>query len=226
MYISKIQVRLDALDRQAFWRLLQDGYHVHRQLWTLFADSDDRRRDFLYRQEQISAALVFFAVSERRPHDDRGLWRIETKRYEPTLKRDQRLAFVLRANPVRSRRDASSKQRRHDVVMEGKTRLKHERGLESDRPLLPEIIQREGYAWLASRAARHGFAINEGEVRIDGYRQHRWFKSGTGHQVRISTVEITGVLTVTDPERFAEALYRGLGPAKGLGCGLLMVRPI
>jgi CRISPR system Cascade subunit CasE len=31
---------------------------------------------------------------------------------------------------------------------------------------------------------------------------------------------------VTDPAAFAALLVQGLGPAKGFGCGLMLVRPV
>ncbi len=226
MYMSRIQLRPGAANSPAFWRLLYDGYRVHRQLWTLFAGLDSQSRGFLYRQEQRNTGLMFFTVSDKEPRDERGLWRIETKRYEPKIWSGQRLGFLLRVNPVRSKRDASRKQHRHDLVMEAKRSLKQEGKWEKGRPPEQEIIQREGFAWLTSRSSKNGFSVNENEVRVDGYRQHRWYKPRGGHQVRFSTVEITGRLTVTDPELFKEVLLRGIGPAKGFGCGLLMVRPI
>jgi CRISPR system Cascade subunit CasE len=60
---------------------------------------------------------------------------------------------------------------------------------------------------------------------VDGYIQHRFVKPKKKQMVQISTLDFTGLLTVTDPERFTTALFNGIGPAKGFGCGLMMVRP-
>lgn len=224
MYMSRISLKSDANKSPAFWRSLADIYQMHRVLWSLFADTDDRKRDFLYRCEEKPGAVVLFVVSDREPHDIQGLWQIESKTYQPQVIAGQRLAFVLRANPIRSKKDADKRQHRHDVIMEAKTLLKQAGQSEGDRLPENEIVQKEGYRWLATRALQYGFAVNEGEVRVDGYRQHRLFKPKGDQQVRFSTVEITGVLTVADPERFREALNKGIGPAKGFGCGLLLVR--
>ncbi|MGH7928023.1 MAG: type I-E CRISPR-associated protein Cas6/Cse3/CasE, partial [Candidatus Binatia bacterium] len=126
--------------------------------------------------------------------------------------------------PIRSKRDNDGKQHRHDVVMEAKTRLKESQAGTTDGPVESEIVQREGYLWLSARAEAHGFAVNEAEVRVDGYRQHRWHKPN--HLIRFSTVEITGLLTVIDEDRLGETLSQGIGPAKGFGCGLLLVRRV
>ena len=42
--------------------------------------------------------------------------------------------------------------------------------------------------------------------------------------LRFSTVDLSGELTVLEPEIFANALYDGIGHAKAFGCGLLLVR--
>jgi len=226
MYMSRISLKPDANKNPAFWRSLEDIYKIHRQLWSLFADSDERKRDFLYRCEEKLGGVVFFVVSDREPRDTRGLWQIESKTYQPQLNTGQRLAFVLRANPIRSKKDADRRQHHHDVIMEAKIRLKQAGQSEGNKLPENEIVQEEGYRWLATRAMQYGFSVNESEVRIDGYRQHRFLKPKGSHQVRFSTVEITGVLTVADPERFREALNKGVGPAKGFGCGLMLVRRV
>jgi len=226
MYMSRISLKPDANKSPAFWRSLEDIYQTHRVLWSLFADADARKRDFLYRCEEKRGGVVFFVVSDREPRDTRGLWQIESKTYQPQLNTGQRLAFVLRANPIRSKKDADKRQHRHDVIMEAKTRLKQAGQSEGARPPENEIVQEEGCRWLATRGLQYGFSVNEGEVRVDGYRQHRLFKPKGDHQVRFSTVEITGVLTVADTERFRNALNKGVGPAKGFGCGLMLVRRV
>lgn len=45
-----------------------------------------------------------------------------------------------------------------------------------------------------------------------------------GRDISLSTVEFSGALTVTEPDAFNRALLRGIGHAKGFGCGLLLVR--
>ncbi|MEA2080768.1 MAG: type I-E CRISPR-associated protein Cas6/Cse3/CasE [Pseudomonadota bacterium] len=46
-----------------------------------------------------------------------------------------------------------------------------------------------------------------------------------GKEINFSTLDYSGLLTVTDPELFKAALFQGIGPAKAFGCGLLLVRP-
>lgn len=224
MYMSRIRLQPDASENKDFWKSLGNTYQTHRLLWSLFADGPERSRDFLYRQEKSENLPTFYCVAERIPEDMNGVWQIEHKLYEPVLHVDQRLSFSLCANPIRTKRDDKKKQHRHDVVMNAKNQLKQEGVPRGEWPSEAEIVQEQGFEWLARKGEQYGFMVREHEVRADGYRQERFYKAKGKHQVNISTIDFTGLLTVTDPERFKDGLYGGIGPAKGFGCGLMMVR--
>jgi len=224
MYMSRIRLKPNASENKDFWRSLGNTYQVHRLLWSLFADDPERNRDFLYHYENTKQLPTFYSVSDRMPEDHSGGWDIESKFYEPILNVDQKLSFSLCANPIRTKRDDSGKQHRHDVIMNAKNQLKQEGVPKGEWPSEAEIVQNVGFEWLARKGEQYGFSVGEHEVRADGYRQERFYKAKGKHHVNISTVDFNGLLTVTDPERFQNALYRGVGPAKSFGCGLMMVR--
>ena len=228
MFISRVKLRKNATDENEFWNHIGGAYKLHSLVWDLFTDGPEQNRDFICRQDLVDGLPAFYCVSAREPNDRHAVWSVETKSYAPVIKKDQRLSFMLRANPIRSKRDekpdpdGKRKQHRHDVVMEAKTLLKQR---QAERPPEAEIIQQAGFVWLALKGESNGFSIREGEVRADGYIQHRFTKPKGKHSVTLSTIEFTGLLTVTDPELFVPSLFHGLGPAKGFGCGLMMVRP-
>jgi len=224
MYMSRIRLRSDAAKNKEFWKSLGNDYQIHRSIWSLFADGNDRERDFLYRREDGSDLPTFYCVSARKPEEHTNLWEIETKSYEPIVNSNQILSFVLCANPINTKRDVEGKQHRNDVIMEAKTQLKKERTPIDKWPSNAELVQSESFKWLNKRAEKLGFVINEGEIRADGYRQQQFYKQRGKNYVNISTVDFTGILTVTDPERFKNTLYQGIGHSKGFGCGLLMVK--
>jgi CRISPR system Cascade subunit CasE len=229
MFISKVKLRDNATDEQEFWNHIGGSYNLHSLIWDLFTDGPERERDFIYRQDMVHGLPAFYCVSERQPNDRHGIWHVDTKHYSPKIKRNQVLAFMLRANPIRSKRDekrdseGKRKQHRHDIVMEAKTLLKQK---QSELPPESEIVQQSGFMWLAMRGEAHGFSVGENQIRADGYNQNRFVKPKGQHSVTISTIEFTGVLTVTDPDSFIQTLFQGLGPAKGFGCGLMMIRPV
>ncbi|MBP2146370.1 CRISPR system Cascade subunit CasE [Methanofollis sp. W23] len=216
----RIHLKDGAGQDPAFWRRVRNPYQVHKMVWRIFSDGSHKDRDFIYRLEMQEHTPVIYAVSTADRVDLDGIWRVDAKDYHPALRRGDRLGFNLRANPVRTKRDEEGRQHRHDVVMDAKYAMETRDNIEVD------LVQQEGFAWLASRGERLGFSVEEGAVRVDGYRQHRFRKPRSGRRVTISTIDFTGALTVTDPDLFKEALYTGVGPAKSFGCGLLLVRRV
>jgi len=223
MYFSMIQLRRGVSPRDITDLTRINGYQAHQLVWNLFADRPDRQRDFIYRHEAVNDWPTFYTVSKREPLDTAGMWEILPKEYNPQLRAGQRLGFTSCVNPIRSRRDEYGKQQRHDVVMEEKLRLKNEgKGFN-----LTDIVQDIGLRWLEERAPSHGFSISAGGIRADGYRQHKLFKGKGNKPITFSTLDFNGTLTVTDPDVFVEkCLFDGIGPAKGFGCGLMLVRRV
>jgi CRISPR system Cascade subunit CasE len=105
--------------------------------------------------------------------------------------------------------------------MDAKINLGQQDGMTKDSDI-QEILQREGAAWLDPRAGRYGFSFTRQKLRVEGYQQHSF--CGKEGRISFSTLDLDGVLRVADTEMFISALYHGIGPAKGFGCGLMMVR--
>jgi len=223
MFLTMIQLVRNASPRELASFCRGESYQAHRLIWNFFSDTPDRERDFLYRHESADGWPVFYAVSKRQAIDNSGLWSVQSKRYEPKLSAGQRLAFSLRVNPIRTKRDEQGKHHRHDVVMEAKTKLKNQRGYIEPA----QIIQEEGERWLSERCEQNGFSVSPGSFRVDGYQQHRLYKGGGKQPITISTLDFNGILMVEDPRVFIEeCLFTGVGPAKGFGCGLMLVKRI
>jgi CRISPR system Cascade subunit CasE len=198
------------------------GHHrseVSRRLvWTLFADSPDRKRDFLWRESQAGR---FFVLSSRAPEDRHRLFNIETKSFEPALSSGDRLVFSLRANAtiVRSRGNAERGGKREDVVMAALKSIPQEQRASARK----ELIQREGLAWLKRQGAAAGFDFDDDEVAVDGYEPITIRGAGK-KALRLTIIEFEGVLTVRNPALFIEKMARGFGRGKAFGLGLMLVR--
>jgi len=223
MLISRVRLRPDAAEKKGFWEYVDNTYHMHSLVWDLFADAPERTRDFIYRQDMVQGLPAFFCVSDRAPNDRKGIWFVESKPYAPVVKKDQVFSFVLRANPIRAKRDDEHKQHRHDVVMEAKTRIREKQGV---LPREADIVQEAGVIWMAQKGEANGFSIRREDIRADGYFQHQFKKAKGNHEIRISTLDFTGLLTVIDPDAFVQALFTGIGPAKGFGCGMMMIKRV
>ena len=229
-YFSRITLDTGALDAGRLARLIgQDIYRDHQLIWRLFPRRPDAKRDFLFRREQIEGWPCFYVVSVTEPYDESGMWQVETKPYTPQVHRGQRLAFSVRVNAVVTRwREDGGKRRqiRHDVVMDAKKTLRYSELVRSDRPEEGELIRDAGIAWMQERCEGWGFSVESGAVRVDGYCQHLVFKGRERRQIRFSSLDYTGQLTVENPDRFGRTLLMGIGKSRGLGCGLTLVRPV
>ncbi|MDB5969448.1 MAG: cas6e [Hydrocarboniphaga sp.] len=215
-YLSRARIdAADARGRETLRQLARGPYIEHQRLWTLWGTRPDAQRDFLFRRVE-GGTPTYYLLSESPPVMETPGWQIETKLFQPQLEEGDELAFDLRANPVVTRRTEGG-ARRHDVVCDA---LRTQAGEPIDRALIERAA---GLAWLAKQGSRCGFRFDEGEVRTGAYRQERVRKDGGG-DIRYSTLDFSGRLTVTDPEPFRAALRNGLGKAKAFGCGLLLVR--
>ena len=222
MYFSKIELRhdTDVIAHIAHTSTLDD-YRLHQVLWQLFKGDGQVQRNFLYRRVESSNWPCFYIVSAHKPVDNQGVWTIQMKDYKPRLIAGQCLAFSLRANPVVTKPGGHGKPVRHDVIMNAKRQLQAESEVAVNQG---ELIQQAGHDWLQTRAVKHGFRLEQ--VRVDAYQQHQLRKARGEHPIRFSTVDFNGVLTVMEPEQLCQTLFTGIGPAKGFGCGLLLVRRV
>lgn len=172
----------------------------------------------LWRVDEADHRAVLYVLSPTRPDCthlvEQAGWpsdpRWDTRSYAPLLDRldkGQHWAFRLTANPTKSARlgDGQRSQRVGHVTA---------------------AQQRD---WFLQRAGGWGFTVptttnGDPAVLITG-RRVRAFRRGAD-RVEISTAVFDGRLVIDDPDTLRAALVRGLGPAKGYGCGLLtLARP-
>ena len=227
-YLSRVRLKRDAsVSALAPLLLGETGtrsatrHSGHHLVWSLFADSPNRQRDFLWREMDTG---VFLILSARPPEDRHGLFEIaEPKPFTPALEPGDRLGFSLRANPVIRRRDLSRRRSvKHDVVMNAlRSRPEHERAV-----YRREAMQEQGFAWLERQGATAGFTIRSGEVSVDGYDQHRISRKGSAPSMLYSTLDFEGVLKVVDPAPLLPAIAQGFGASKAYGCGLMLIRRV
>jgi CRISPR system Cascade subunit CasE len=205
----------------------------HRLVWTLFADTPDRERDFLWRETDGG---TFYILSRREPADAHAIFDLDpSKPFAPALAAGDRLAFSLRANATVARKEQGRDRGKPvDVVMAAIHSLpKGERA----GPRIAAVAS-AGRRWIESQGARCGFSLapacdddaegvgGEGApppaLQVTGYRTLR--VDHRGPDARLGVLDFEGVLEVRDTKRFLEALGRGFGRAKAFGCGLMLIR--
>lgn len=240
MYFSKITLRPDAPPGRLASLAAANAYIDHAALWRLFSAPDRKHaadappRSFLFHRIETERLPSFYVLSRVRPEPASDLWAVDIKEFEPRLRNGMRLQFLLRANPVVTQTDARGRHLRRDVVMARKHALKQQGIPPSQWPAAATLVQEECVRWLQARTARCGFALVPDpshpapfhlHVRTSAYRQHVLHKRGAPAPVRFSTVDFAGLLEITDVQAFRTALFNGIGPAKGFGCGLLLIKP-
>jgi len=218
MYLS--QLILNPLDRQA--RLdMSNPYEMHRSLMHGFPSPLSADERILFRLETMGrngAAPVVLIQSVFSPdwsplanRENYLLQRPAVKSLEALQFRPgQVLQFRLRANP--SKRNPKTGKREGIYGLEDRL------------------------AWLQRKAGQGGFTIADGALNI----HEADFRSFTARKkvasakpasgealtsqeipLTVNMVDYEGYLEIRDTVKFFEGLKLGIGPAKGLGCGLL-----
>ncbi len=193
MFLSKIWIG---------WHWAKDPYQMHRALWQLFPDRPTDNRDFLFRVEDLQrgkGALVLMS-SEMEPQTAPVAEVIATKAMPQYLVVNSRLRFRIRANPIKTIKDA--------------IRLDKHGGPKSIR--VPLIHEEEQLQWLIRKFA--GVAEIE-TARV--IQEPALFFSKENMDGKIQPACFEGVLKVVDNIALYEMLRQGIGPAKAMGCGLL-----
>jgi CRISPR system Cascade subunit CasE len=223
LFLSRISLCAD-LSVATLAPILFDTVGRHRSeasrrlVWTLFADREDRKRDFLWREDDMRR---FYVLSSRVPEDRHKLFTVETKAFKPALSPGDRLVFSLRANATigRPRGDTKRAGKRDDVVMTVLNAIpKHERA-----EARKEIIRHEGLAWLRRQGVTAGFDFGEGDVVVDGY-EPLTIRGDSKGALKLSVIEFDGMLTVREPDIFLVKVARGFGRGKAFGLGLMLLR--
>ncbi|MBU3032316.1 type I-E CRISPR-associated protein Cas6/Cse3/CasE [Paracoccus marinaquae] len=227
LYLSRLNLSRDP-QAKALEALLQpsgEGPRMdadHRLIWSAFAGDPAQQRDFLWRSEGRGQYLV---LSRRRPEQTPLFQPVETRVFAPDLRAGDRLAFALRANATRTEKTGETSsggrdRKRHvDLVMDALFPLKQGRA-EARMRAAQEVALR----WLAGQGARAGFSVGQvvaGDYSVRALPGHRGRRGG---QPQFGVLDLTGIISLADPETFLPALAQGFGRAKAFGCGLMLIR--
>lgn len=205
MFISRVEI---------LWEAARNPYDLHRQLWRLFPGEERETREsgeqdrqgFLFRVEERGTRRParLLVQSRRAPVRTDGLLLLGSREIQPCPSIGQRLAFVLTANPVKTITDAERAAKP---------------GKRSEKCRVPLIKEEDQRNWLARKFS--GAAKLESADILP--HAPLYFRKGK-RAGKLVTCNFEGVLTVDDPEQLVRLLENGVGPAKGFGCGLLLVR--
>jgi len=250
LYLSRLI--LDLNDRQVRNEIAQP-YEMHRTLMHAFdghpvSDGERPRNKFnvLFRtdvDEQNSRAVVY-VQSVAEPDwsyldtcknyllSEEGISNPAYKNVAPSyrgLRKGQTVAFSLRANPTKR----IFKPTKGEDMLKGK-RVALLREDEQIDWLVRKGDEREkgcpgGFEILAKKIREQNDEIRKilhVNTTQEGKQTGRKSDEKGKHRMTQLTVRFDGLLRITDPDAFRETLVRGIGPAKGFGCGLMLVRRV
>ena len=181
---------------------LFDPYCWHQFLWKAFPERQGPR-EFLFRVDDHGLEYQIYLLSPETPLKQQwGEW--EAKTIAPSFLSHKSYRFQFRANPVR---------RKHIPVEERNTR--------KNGPFLPVSGEADLKEWLIRQGQNNGFEIETGTLLVSPPTAVRFRKNGVSGTV--SQVDFSGILTVSDTDKFKAAFHNGIGRAKSLGFGLLLL---
>jgi CRISPR system Cascade subunit CasE len=213
-YLTRAALRCDASVSALLPLLMQGKGSTHHLAWSLYADTPDRTRDFLFRD---AGDGTLYTLSDREPVDC-PLFDIASRPVAVPRSGDQ-LAFTLRANPVVRRKKPDGKTIKVDAIMHA---LHGVPSGDARREARMRIAAEVAKAWLRRLGETGGYTLDA--LALDGYRQERIVRRGAA-PVQFGVVEVSGVLTVTDPATFLARQREGFGASRAWGCGLMLTRP-
>ena len=195
----------------------------HKLLWSLFADSSDRKRDFLWRAD---SGGKFMLLSQRPPVDQHNLFDLNSREFAPSLASGDRLTFSLRVNAVVSRwaEGASGKKKvRHDIVMDALHNAETEpTDLVATRAdSRDEKTQTAARVWMDKQGDRCGFKPEH--VLAQSYNTQRVPRRGAS-DARFGVLDLEGHMIVKDSKQLLASIAQGFGKAKAFGNGLMLIK--
>jgi len=207
MFLSRVEIP---------WEFARNPYTFHQLLWRLFpnepqetrSNAEETREGFLFRIEKnpTGRPAHLLMQSRRRPEAISELTIIGTREFQPQPVSGQSLAFILTANPIKTI---------IDTQRDSKT------GKQSEKCRVPLIREEEQREWLKRKLTTAGKILTTNVLP----HQPMYFRKGN-RGGKLTTATFDGVLQVSDPVCLTKLLENGVGPAKGFGCGLLLVRRV
>lgn len=214
MFIS--QLHLDPRSRTV-QRDISNIYDLHRRIMRAFPEETDRQTaSVLFRLESVSDPLtsgIPLLVQSMTKPDWRKTYSAEDKvsllvSPVPVKEIDTsggirgQFRFLLRANPAK--RDSASQR------------------------IIPLRDEGSQIKWLSEHGEKHGFRFDESSLMIRKLPPTIISKKTDQRKMMISleAVDYSGILLVTDEEKFIPVWQNGIGRGRAFGCGLLSLARI
>jgi CRISPR system Cascade subunit CasE len=213
MHLTQLKLPKAAHAAATISRFLSSRYAEHQIVWELSGAPPEAKREFLFRSDMRPDGLEVLVLSRQPLTAITAPWESQTRLYAPELETGQLLRFKLRMSPTVDRAQAGKRSVRTDLVMElVHSQLRHQS--------VAIAAQAAAEQWLRSRAHASGFRLVE--CIADNYQ--RLVMVDKGKRITTPSLDVEGLLEITDPTLFLEKQRTGYGKAKFAGMGLMLVR--
>ena len=199
MYLSHVtHINKEPIDTQ-------DVDTHHQDVWTLFPGRNRNARDFVYKATKEG----YYITSIGMPVSTDGQWNVNCKGFSQVaqLPVGARLeALVLLNATVRYDNKEHDSISHYKTVNAGKAISDWQK---------PETIIKD---WLDKRAEMWGFSVESFTVKS--------IKRIPMARYSIMARELSMIITVNNPVRFTDTIFKGLGARRDRGFGMLQIRRI
>ena len=179
---------------------LTDCYSVHRVVYDLFdpvrSEGEQTHSGILYVDKgEDRQERLVLILSNRLPKTP-AYGKVETRTLERSHLDFSTYRFEIVVNPVRR-----NNQTRMIVPVRGRAAIAR---------------------WFMDKAPAWGFAVPELSLQVAEITVDRFKAKET---VTLGKARLTGMLHVTDRQRFVQSVCQGIGRGRAFGCGLLQIVP-
>ena len=207
MYISKITG--DSLKR---FTPTKNIYELHKLVWSFFPNRSNKKRDFLYYLFNNELYILSKKIPALCPV---VLLQRQTKECEIALRNGVYLSYDLRFNA-----QVTYNNRKMSIMTALAERLKEA----NKRYSWNDLAYYSSLNWLKKKGRTYGFENMKSNFQVRNFQFCKFRKKPDEKAVSFYTIDINGVLRVTNHNLLEHTFYTGIGRSKAFGCGLILMR--
>jgi CRISPR-associated protein Cas6/Cse3/CasE subtype I-E len=205
--------RVKTMDVKRFLSLNNEQHKTN--IWSFFPGM--KERNFLFK----IGSDGYYIVSDIQPYDITDKWIIKTEQFSNNIENEMLSTFNITFNF--QKRDPKT-HKCHGIIKDAFLKYKMSNIPPSEWPTVTDLAKEKIKKWFEERVERFGFVIEE--VCSIFCDKISFTKEKTGDPVAFDIIDVSGILKVTNVEKFSTVLRNGIGKGGAYGLGLLITKRI
>lgn len=186
------------------------AYQVHLLAGALAGKQESKRMCLYHYTHNGMDAELWLQTVGPTTVDDTGPWKAEMQTLDlSTMKLGPQLGFRVRLSPC-----ITQQGHRRDLVEYVKSKGGRSMTWDEARQETPRM-------WFDQRVDHLGFTV--GDLAVEGSRWTKFTKPGCADPVEFGELDVAGIMTITNIERFLNTATNGMGKERAFGCGLMFL---